>query len=161
MEATLSRYDIDMNALDRHWIAHPKKYHRAARKLADAKLELASAKSVLEIVEAELFLDIKQNPEKYALAKVPSDGMAKVVVLVQKRYKKATRRVNQKKHEVDVLEADVNGYEHMKRALENLVTLHGQDYFSRPRVPRHADDQTKEVYNNLRKKKLRTMGRKV
>jgi hypothetical protein len=151
-----SRYDVDVGRLDEHWINHPKRYHIAARKLADAKLELASAKSTLEIVEAELFLDIKNNYERYGLAKSPSDGTAKLMVKVQPKYKKFDRRVNLRKHDVDTYEADVNGYEHMKRALENLVDLWKADYFSKPRETRDSDQ--KEVMQARKKKKIRTMG---
>ena len=49
------------------------------------------------------------------------------------------------KHKVDVLQVVVDALDHRKKALENLVTLHGMSYFASPKAPKEIRNDVKEV----------------
>jgi hypothetical protein len=49
------------------------------------------------------------------------------------------------KDRVNKVEAVVTALDHRKKALENLVYLHGQSYFSAPTAPRGMKDRMDEV----------------
>ena len=56
-------------------------------------------------------------------------------MLATLKYKKANEEFLNAKYEVDVAQAAVVAMSQRKDALENLVRLHGQQYFAGPKVP--------------------------
>ena len=60
------------------------------------------------------------------------------------------------KHELDIARAASIALDHKKRALQNLVQLHGQNYFAGPKIPRTMkqiqEDKEKRVYERMKKK---------
>jgi Mg-chelatase subunit ChlI len=148
----------DPDRLDREWIKQPGLYLKYAEKLADARKDFADAKAELEVVKAELSRDIRAMPETYGLKKVTESGIEGAVVL-QKKHRLALETMNECKHRVDVLEAVVSALEHKKRALENLVTLHGQSYFATPRADGTGRESLEEdLKRSARKKRDRRGG---
>jgi hypothetical protein len=152
-----SLVDIDPDKLDEEWIKQPRLFHKYAKRLADAKDAFARAKSLLEVVMADAAKDIRDNPSKYGITKV-TEGAVEVRVLLHKKVEEARDKMHAAKHRVDVFEAAVSALEHKKRALENLVTLHGQNYFSTPRVSPEAGKKMKDRLEE--KKKDKAFGRR-
>jgi len=75
---------------------------------------------------------------------------------MQKSYKVAAKEVLRLRHAADVLQAAVTALDHRKKALENLVYLHGQNYFSEP----HArDGDSRETVNAATKRAARNRHR--
>ena len=144
--------DIDEGSLDQEWIDQPKRFLEHATLLADAKDALERAKARLDVTEAEIENEIRDNPVKYGLKLPVREGSIKLRVLLHADHKKATRKVNRCKHRVNILDAVVTALEHRKRALEKLVDLHGQGYFSKP-VTKSKDFED-SVQN--KKKKIRS-----
>jgi hypothetical protein len=134
--------DIDENMLDREWVKQPKLFFNWARKLAGARLRLDEAKADLDLVRADLDRDIRANPKKYNLVKVTEDAVKNCIVTLDE-YLEALRMVNKNKHQVDIYDAAVKALDHKKRALEKLVDLHGQNYFSSPRTSDEGMRQAK------------------
>lgn len=126
--------DIDLGRLEEHWLQQPRLYGKKAARLADAKLELSTVKAQLEVTEAEVKLHIRRYPNKHGFKGRVTDSVVKELVLLDKTYRDAQRKVHDAQHVVDVLTGAINTLEHRKRTLENLVTLYGQDYFSKPKV---------------------------
>ncbi len=153
-----SYVEVDIEQLDKEWVEQPTRFHKAAKKVADARHELAKAKAALEIIEAEVALDIRNNPTTFGLKK-PTETAVKNMVVVDKRTQTAVKTLNKAKHKVDVFEARVSALEHKKRALENLVSLHQSDYFSAPRA-RGVTSEVREEVDRKKKKAIRTMGGK-
>ena len=78
-------------------------------------------------------------------------------IIIQQGYKEAQQEYIAGKHSVDVVQAVVTTLDHRKRALESLVTLHGQDYYSTPRVKdADARDIIDRVESDAVRKKIRT-----
>lgn len=154
-ELDISIFDLDINNLDKEWVAQPHHYYKAAKLLADARRQLEEAKANQDVTLAEVNLDVRTNFENYGLSKVTEDSV-KTTSLTQDVYLKAQRHTTDARHRVDVLTAFVTALEHRKRALEKLVDLFGMDYYSAPRAPAGA----KDVVADMEKKAVRGRTRK-
>ena len=143
--------EMDLNCLDEMWLEQPRLYHRYAKKLATAKQKLEEDKAELELCKAELDRDIRSNPANFNLEKI-TENVVSNTIITQERYRSLQAQLLDTKHEVDVLQAAVTTLDHRKRALENLVSLHGQDYFS---TPRPKDNTSKEAIEETEKTAIR------
>lgn len=162
-------FEIDMNRLDEEWTNQPKLYFKYAEKLAEAKERAARREAQLEAsndhrkaVRAELDLKIRKKPKKYLGTDVKMTETAITnCILVHPKYKVAQELVYEAKENLIETNKKVSsGYsivfmlDHRKCALERLVTLWGQNYFSTP----VADNEIKQNFEKSaarRKKKKR------
>lgn len=149
---------VDKMQLDSEWVEHPNEVHKAARRLEDAKDEVARAKAALAVCEAELALSIRKRPKKYGMSSV-REAAIKSLVLIQPERKKAIGRLHKAMHRQGMFEARVKALDHKKKSLENLVTLWSRDYFSRPKTSEETSDKVKEVLDRQRMKRIRNAGR--
>jgi len=148
--------ELDSDRLDEQWLEQPRLYHKYARKLANAKQTLEECKARLELVKAELGREIRLNPLGFGLEKITEAVVANTII-IQQGYKDAQEEYIAGKHRVDVVQAVVTTLDHRKRALESLVTLHGQDYFSTPRAKdQNSRDLIDRVESDAVRKKIRT-----
>jgi hypothetical protein len=123
--------EIDENRLDEEWINQPKNFAKFALKQALAKKRHEEAKRQLDVVRSELMLSVYKQPEVFGLDKV-TEGRVQAVVLLQLGYLDAHDKMTRRKHDLDVYSAMVTALDHKKQALQSLVSLHGQNYFSSP-----------------------------
>ncbi len=124
--------NIDQNLLDREWLNQPRFFFRYAKQLADARRGYEEAKANLKIVAAEADKKVRDRATK--MDQKVTEAIVTATVQRREDYREAEQRVFNSKHNVDVLDAIVTALEHRKAALENLVRLHGQNYFSTPKV---------------------------
>lgn len=122
---------IDPMRLDYEWVRQPALYHEYSVKVAEARRDADRAKAKVDVAKAEAELDIRANPKEYGHEKV-TEALVTALVAVHPQVKAAVRSHLDAKHDADILQAAVNALDHKKRALENLVELHGRDYFSQP-----------------------------
>ena len=126
---------IDPDALDTEWLEQPRLMMRYSKFLANARRELEQAKERLDIVRAELDKEIRTDPEKFGIVKV-TEGAINSTILTDTRFQNGQKELNDAQYEVNMAQGAVRAVEGKKDALENLVRLHGQQYFAGPRVPR-------------------------
>jgi len=93
------------------------------------------AKERLDVVEAEMDRDVREDPEKYDLVKL-TETLIKSTVLQTSERQIAAQNYIDAKYEYDMAQAAVRSIDQKKTALENLVKLHGMSYFAGPSVPR-------------------------
>lgn len=146
--------EIDLNALEKQWVEHPKLTERFADRLALAKRKLAKAEQALEETDAKVKLDIRKKPEEYDLDKVTEDGVKSALVL-SSIHKSASDAVIEAQYQVDHLNGKMKVCDHRKTALENEVVLLGQNYFSAPRLSGEDGERMREV----KKRDVRRKGR--
>jgi hypothetical protein len=139
---------IDESQLDKEWLNQPGKMEDHCKALAGAKEILAHRKAKLSVIEAEVEFIIRANPKKFIKGST-TERTVKAATLLHPRYQKGQRRVIVSQKNVDMIQATVTALDHRKKALENLVTLHGQSYFSTPRV---KNNETFQGDMSLRKK---------
>jgi hypothetical protein len=138
-----SEFQIRAHSLDKEWLSQPEIVHEYCTRMADAKRQLNDAKATLELVEAESDREIRLHPSRYGIDKL-SEARIKNAVVLTESYREAYKELIERQHEHDVLQAAVTALEHKKRALENLVHLHGMDYFAEPRADAEAMEASRE-----------------
>lgn len=144
-------YAIDATQLDREWMEQPELYHRYARRLALCRRRHEEAKGNLEVVTAECAKCIRTHPLRFKLEKSSETAIDKIIPL-QPEYQKALKALQQAKYDLDIADVAVKTLDHRKKALENLVDLHGQDYFSTPRA---KSDRARQAMDTARKRRAR------
>lgn len=134
---------IDVDALDVEFAMQPAKYMKWAEKLANARKCLDDVKQNLDVVRAELAHDIRTRSDKYDIDKITVDAVKDAIARatvetsqVAKEYVEELEDLTEAQYDVEILQAAVRAMDHRKTALENLVRLHGAQYFAGPSTPR-------------------------
>jgi len=157
--------DIDEDSLDVEWLEQPKKMVQMVKIAAKVKINMERAKDNLAQVKAELAKKVRAAPEKYGIEKITIDAVNDVVQ-TNAKYIEAYEEYLEAVYENDVASGSVKATEQRKSSLENLVKLHGQQYFAGPKVPRNLSEQatlfrekvqrSKEVKSKIGKRLKRT-----
>lgn len=138
--------------LDEEWVNQPKMVFDYIVQLEAAREKMDEAKTEMELVYAECDKSIRANPNKYDLPDKLTETLIKNTIMMQSEYQKAREDLSSIKHKVGVLGAAVTAMEHRKKALENLVILHSQNYFSTPKA--HSEN-TKQVVEEMTDERLK------
>ncbi len=147
---------IDEDKLDQEWLRQPELFFAYSIRLANAKRQMEEERRELDVTKAEIENDVRNNPEDYGLTKA-TEASVLATVTTQKGLKDANKKLIEAKHHVDILQATVNALDHRRRALENLVDLHGQGYFAEPRA---KNQQAREALGDGGKRDVRTRGQR-
>lgn len=142
----------DINRLDEEWVVQPALYHTWAVKLAKARRNLDRAEAELKLTKATVGKDIRKDPDSYGVDKVTETSVADAV-LISKKVQEIQNRVIEYQFRVNVLLAMVTALDHRKRALEDLVTLQGRDYFSTPSADKNNRERMSEVVKKAVRRK--------
>lgn len=134
---------IEEDALDLEWLDQPSLMMKYALEAANARKILDRAKDKLDIIVAQLDREIRLKPSKFGLDKI-TEAVVEHTILLQPKRQEASEAVIKAKYESDMAYAAVKSIEARKDALENLVRLHGQQYFAGPKVPRDLGWERKE-----------------
>src|SRR5438128_12025775 len=105
--------EIDPNNLDKECIKLPSDYLQYCFAAVEAIADLDEAKAELDVTEADILSDVRDNPHKYGLeiserTKAPTDKACAAQVAIDPRYKKMIEKVNGLKYEAEVAQAIVN-----------------------------------------------------
>lgn len=141
---------IDPDSLDVEWLEQPVLFMKYSRHLAQMRRDVDEAKQNIDIVKAESDRKIREDPEAYGITKV-TEGSIASAVLTEDAYQEAQKNYLDVKYEMDMAQGAVNAFSQRKDALENLVKLHGQQYFAGPKVPRDLsyEAQKREKQKNV------------
>jgi hypothetical protein len=136
---------LDETALDVEWHGQASLMMKYGRHAADCRMNLDLAKERLDFVRAEIDKEIRQNPKQYQIEKI-TEATIQNIIITQTKYMEAEEKVIYAKYELDIASAAVRAIDARKDALENLVRLHGQQYFAGPRIPRdlHLEVERRE-----------------
>ena len=145
----------DPTQLDKEWVRQPKLLLEFADLLSAARKRYDKQKVLNEIVLSKLSADVRSHPGKYKLKSI-NETAVKNAVASHPVYRKRMLALIDLKEEVDHLTNMVAAIEHRKRALEGLVSLHGQKYFSVPRADENGarqlqDSRTRRVTRQINK----------
>lgn len=146
-------FNIDPDNLDEEWLEQPKFVLKYLLKAADARERLDRAKAKLDVTRAELDKMIREDPTTFdILAERVTEAMVAAAISLQPEFKEANDEIISAKHDLDIANAVVTALDHRKRALENLVDLHGMGYFSEPQ----ATSAGRNVVDEITKRKVRS-----
>lgn len=143
---------IDQDALDIEWLDQPKLMMKYTKHEADCKRDLQKAKTDLDLIEADLDKEIRNDPDSFGLSKITETAISNAVKSHAK-YKKAQKAVHKCQYKVDIAIAAVRSIYGKKEALENLVRLHAQQYFAGPRTPRNLTKEWEQKQKQIRSNK--------
>lgn len=136
---------IDETALDIEWLNQSSLMMKYTRLQAKLQKEEEEEKERFELTCAELDKDIRENSDRYDLGEVPkiTEAVVKGAMLKSEGYKEASTEYIEAKFENNIAKGAVRAVDTRKTALENLVRLHGQQYFAGPKVPRDITEERK------------------
>jgi hypothetical protein len=160
MSDSFNYFDLDDTRLDDAWRGHSKHVFDAMRKVSDLRAIVERCKARVALVKATVSMEVRRSPEDFEVDKV-TDASVAAAVASNKRVTQAEDRLIDAKHDLERWEAAVTALDHRKKALENLVTLHGQGYFSEPSLSvgtRRAmeDTEQRELRGVLARKGLKS-----
>lgn len=126
---------IDANSLDVEWLVQPELMLKYGKNEADCERTMDLTKEKLDLVKADLDKNIRESPDSFGITKI-TETVVSNTILMQDEYKEMYQAYLDAKYEHNVAKAAVRAFVQRKEALENLVKLHGQQYFAGPKVPR-------------------------
>ncbi len=155
---------IDPDALDIAWLEQADLYYKYSDAFNDAlakkneiKTEIDSFEDSLKELKSRLDLEIRQTPENFNLQGKITEGAITATILTHIEYRDALKQYYELKEEFNEAQNAANkiyscaaAMEQRKTALENLVRLLNQQYFSTPEEPR---DLSSEFYQKIERNK--------
>lgn len=137
MDLELFRRDriIDPAELDVAAIEQADRFFYWAERAARARVVLDRTKLQVDLAESRLTIECRKEPSKFGIGKI-TDATVGHAVHNHPDYKAVCDLHLEAREEYLLLDAAVEAMEQRKRMIEILVTLHGQQYFAGPKVPR-------------------------
>jgi hypothetical protein len=127
---------IDPSQLDVEAVRQADVFFRWAKKLEKAKYAAAIADAHRKQIDAMLSRKIRKTPNIYGL-KTATEKAVDEIVLLDPEYVKALGEKHEADLEMGLLEQAVWSLTQKKAMIEELIKLHGQEYFAGPSVPRN------------------------
>jgi hypothetical protein len=124
------RFEVDRRLLDKEWEGQPALFLEYAEQLAETNAEVDELKDRLENVKAEL--DGEARGELGEEGKKFTEAMVSAWIYREDRYLVALNDLREAQRKAAILKAEVQALDQRKAALENLVRLHGQEYYAVP-----------------------------
>jgi hypothetical protein len=150
---------IDETSLDIEWLEQSSLMLKYGINESDLEKKKDLLKEKLDLTKADLDRKIRENPESFEISKITETVVANTIIM-QDEYKEVYHEFLEVQHEYNIAKVAVRAIAQRKDALENLVRLHGQQYFAGPKVPRDIAkerqnrDETRQA-NNKKVKRLR------
>jgi hypothetical protein len=144
---------IDETALDVEWLNQAPLAIKYGEFWAQKTMELSKLEEQLKIKCADLTDYINQNPSETLGADVkPTVGNIESYLVRDKSVIKLKEDIRKTQYDVNMaVIAKIEISNTRKTALENLVKLHGQNYFAGPTMPRNLTEE-KQYKEQLQKK---------
>ena len=141
--------EIDLDDLHTAWVKQDILMMRYGREAAKAKEAMQLAHEKVKLVRSDLI------KKKKAANPSATGQQIEAYYRLHKRHRKAKKTLINAEYENDLLQAAVTALHHKKSALENLVKLHGQQYFSKPEIKNTITEES------IRKSKSRSAKNKI
>jgi len=136
----LKNVQIDESALDVEWLQQASLTFQYGKNRAFTKKILEKKKERLALCSAELTQAIHKNPAQFQIEKV-TVAAVNAAILQNDGFQDANNIVIEAIYDNDIAGAACDAISSKKSALENLVKLHGQNYFAGPSIPRDLSEE--------------------
>lgn len=143
MPVTAEEFRIDPERLDTEWLKQPQLSRKLGEEEADARHAQTRAKNRLALVEAQLTLRVRKNPQAYGLDKATEASIA-AAVTEHSEYQSALREYEDATHKANLASALTTAAVDRRKSLENLVELQQLNYIAE-RGPR---DKSERVFGD-------------
>ena len=132
---------IDENALDIEWLDQTRLALSYGRFLVNLKKRLKAVETRKKVKRSELILEVNKNPNLVEKSR-PNKEDIEAYYRTHPDYRIIEDEYNELLSDVEFAEIAKNEICFTRKmALENLVVLHGQQYFAGPRVPRNIGEE--------------------
>ena len=148
-DITINKYELDIE-----WEKQPAIFERYAKENANAVAERDRAKLDKETTTAALRLEILNGYIEQGLKK-PTENAIDAEIITTAVYKRVSQELINANEKVALTDAAKWGIQQKRDALENLVKLHLAGYFSEPKIPKEAKEQSDEKTRRRLKRSLK------
>ncbi len=136
---------IDVDQLDVEWTEQATLALKYGKHFAKCKKILSEAEETIKITRSELIKEANEDPEGCCDKEKPNAGDIEAYYRNHERHKKAKEEIIRLQYELDMAEVAKNEISFTRKAaLENLVILHGQQYFAGPKIPRNLSTEVEK-----------------
>jgi len=143
--------EIDPNELDVAAAMQGELFFKWAQKSVVGAEARDMMKLRLDVITADMSNKIRLDPDAYGVQKITETSIV-TAVKASAEYIEAYEKWVESKKEAELLSQAVVAMEQRKRMIEILVTLHGQQYFAGPSVPRNLVEAWKEAKKGTEEK---------
>lgn len=145
---------IDINALDEEWLHQPQLFMKYAELAAEAEAEAKKAHEKIKIIRSQLIKLAQSDPEKHISGGKATDKNVEAFYRDHEDHKKAKEEFIEAEYRRDLFTSAKSAFYQRKSSLENLVILHGQQYFAGPSVPREHGQAMKEKVEETKSERV-------
>jgi hypothetical protein len=141
---------IDETSLDVEWLEQASLAMRYGKHYAIARRRFIQAEEKVKVIRAELIAEANADPVKCCNKDKPNVADIEAYYRNHKRHKTAKEEWVVAQYELDMAEIAKNEISFTRKvALENLVRLHGQQYFAGPKIPRDLAWEREQKQKNV------------
>jgi len=154
---------IDKYNLTDELVEQAQLYYEWASQQAEAACDVEDAKDKLDLIKSQVELRIRKNPKLHRLSEKPTESMVKAAVKLHSKVKRANKRYLEAVRIESLLKKAERAFEHRKKALEGLVSLNMQYWYSNPKTNSQVKqevDQTSLLRQKREKDKWRNIRRR-
>jgi len=145
---------IDKYNLDIEWERQPHLFGQYAKANAEAVAERDRAKQNKDVTSAELRLEILNGYNEKGLKK-PTENAIDAEIITSSPHKRVSEELIDANEKVALTDAAKWAIQQKRDALENMVKLHLAGYFSDPKIPNEAKEQSDQKTRRRLKKSLK------
>jgi len=133
---------IDPDALDIEWLEQASLALKYGKLVSDLRVEVKRLGEKVKTVRSELIRKANNDPEGCCNKAKPNAADIEAYYRSHDNYKQAVATMQEVEYELEFAELAKNEICYTRKAaLENLVILHGQQYFAGPKVPRNISKE--------------------
>ena len=148
--------------LDTEWDLQPELYLKWSDAWADACLDRDELKETLDLVKATLDLEIREDPSEFGIdaGKKLTESAISSIILMQDKYKAASERYMKAVNQANKMLGAKIAMDHRKKALENETVLWVGGFYSSPKIPSEAREESEKTTAEAIRESLSSSGRK-
>jgi len=133
---------IDSDSLDIEWLEQASLALKYGKHLCALQAEVKQLREKVKTVRSELIRRANDDPEGCCNKAKPNAADIEAYYRSHDDYKLAVEAAQEAEYELEFAEVAKNEICYTRKAaLENLVILHGQQYFAGPKVPRNISKE--------------------
>lgn len=142
--------EIDVDALDIEWLEQASLAMKYGRHVSHLRRKVSQLEERKKTERSELIQEANEDPQGCCGKDKPNAADIEAYYRASTPYKNVVQQLLDAQYELSMAEVAFSEISRTRRtALENLVRLHGQQYFAGPKVPR---DLSREWENRKKQK---------
>lgn len=155
-----SELHIDPTMLDVECLRQPELFMKWAEMEVEAHSDVERAKLRMDVIKSQIDKNVREDPAKYGLSKI-TEAAVTSAVLSSEEYRAAYTNFISAKENASLLDHAVRAFEQRKAMINNLIILHGQQYFAGPSVPHDLAASYQEYKEKKERNLTEAQGEKI